>query len=205
MGRCKCSPRYHKQNWLRKNTTFGHGPILDTTSRGRTRLQIYGKAIGTNNPADLFTTYLEERTNIQHTRGLGFEGVEGRLEDAPNLHSISMDGYQTGNSHREWEWLQYIMCGNSECGSQKVSREYKRGAYILSNVIPRHEPTAAGALRVQLGGYASSLGFDPNFPAKCWRVVWNWVETRGDHAPEGATFEGRHDSAAAWNEHIHGP
>ena len=28
-------------------------------------------------------------------------------------------------------------------------------------------------------------GFDPNFPVSGWRVVWNWVKTRGDHAPEG--------------------
>ena len=28
--------------------------------------------------------------------------------------------------------------------------------------------------------------------------MWNWVETRGDHAPEGGAFEGRHDFVAAW-------
>ena len=44
------------------------------------------------------------------------------------------------------------------------------------------------------------MGFDPDLPATRWRVVGTWVETRGGQAPEGATFEGRHDPAAYLGE-----
>ena len=50
-----------------------------------------------------------------------------------------------------------------------------------------------------------SPGFDPNLPVICWRVVGTWVETRGDNAPEGATFEGSHDPMVPWNEQHSGP
>ena len=79
--------------------------------------------------------------------------------------------------------------------------------------------TAAGAQGVQLVSTGvqrlecrpaePASGFDPDLPvhsqASHWRVVENWVETRGGHAPEGATFEGRHDPAAAWNNAPYGP
>ena len=63
-----------------------------------------------NNPADLFTKYLDETTNAHHTRNLGFKDEEGRAEDAPNLHSISIpiDDYQTGANSGQWMWLQYL-------------------------------------------------------------------------------------------------
>ena len=78
-----------------------------------------------------------------------------------------------------------------------------------------NEPRTAGALGNQLAGTGvqrlecrpawPALGFDPNLPAKCWRVVGTWFETRGDHAPEGATFEGRHDLAVYLGESHQGP
>ena len=70
----------------------------------------FGKVLGSNNPADLFTKYLDEKTNVHHTNNLGFQTEEGRPEDAPQLHivSVSMDDYQTGGHCRELEWLHYL-------------------------------------------------------------------------------------------------
>ena len=68
------------------------------------------KVLGTNNPADLFTKHLDEKTNLRHTVNLGYKIVDGRPEDAPQLHiiSISLDDYQTSGNHQAWPWLQYL-------------------------------------------------------------------------------------------------
>ena len=76
-------------------------------------------------------------------------------------------------------------------------------------------PRTAGALGIQMAGTGvhwlerrpawPALGFDPNLPAQRWRVVGPWFETRGGHAPEGATFEGRHDPAVYLGESHQGP
>ena len=50
-----------------------------------------------------------------------------------------------------------------------------------------------------------SSGFDPNLPVIYWRAVGTWFEARGDHAPEGATFEGRQDPMVPWKEPQPGP
>ena len=70
----------------------------------------FGKILGADNPADLFTKYLDERTKDHHTTNLGFQAIGGRPEDAPNLHSISisMDEYQNGGNREEWQWLKYL-------------------------------------------------------------------------------------------------
>ena len=67
----------------------------------------FGKVLGTNNPADLFTKYLDEKTCIHHTTNLGYHETQGRPEDAPQLHviSISLDEYYTGNNTEQWQWL----------------------------------------------------------------------------------------------------
>ena len=60
----------------------------------------YGKVLGTDNPADLFTKYLDEKTCLHHTNSLGYRVTEGRPDDAPQIHhlSISLDDYQTGGN-----------------------------------------------------------------------------------------------------------
>ena len=78
-----------------------------------------------------------------------------------------------------------------------------------------HRRLAAGALGVQAASTGVqrlerrparlSSGYDPNLPAKRWRAVCDWVEARGDHAPEGATFEGSQDPAATWIDELDGP
>ena len=110
--------------------------------------------------------------------------------------------------HVKWWKRQMGMAAYPHKGGDTETRRLQRTRVLddkdqTFTIVYREENKqrmAAGALGVQVGGSASpSLGFDPNLPAKRWRVVWNWVETRGDHAPEGATFEGSHDPAAAWN------
>lgn len=70
----------------------------------------YRKVLGTNNPADLFTKHLDEKSSSLHVSNLGLKALGGRAADAPQLHviSISMDEHQNGGNHGEWEWLQYL-------------------------------------------------------------------------------------------------
>ena len=65
----------------------------------------FGKAFGTNNPADLFTKYLDEKTRLHHTTNLGYRVTEGRPDDAPQLQtiSISLDDYQISGNTRQNE------------------------------------------------------------------------------------------------------
>ena len=117
---------------------------MDTASGCATKIKS-GKVLGTNNPADLFTKYLDESTNMHHTENLGFKIVDGRLDDAPNLHtiSISMDAYQTGVNVREWKWLQYLTggkCGQTRrehvnCGKINLLETLQRGTGSRSQVL----------------------------------------------------------------------
>ena len=86
----------------------------------------FGKVLGADNPADLFTKYLDEKTKDHHTTNLGFQAIGGRPEDAPNLHniSISMDEYQNGGNCEEWQWLKYLWRG-------KHNRERRAGELRL--------------------------------------------------------------------------
>ena len=70
---------------------------------------------------------------------------------------------------------------------------------------PRVQAAGTGIQRLERRPAQLSSGYDPNLPAKRWRAVCDCVEARGDHAPEGATFEGRHDLVAAWNDAMDGP
>ena len=80
------------------------GPLGIQRLAGQQRLK-FGKVFGIDNPADLFIKCMDERTNTHHTRNLCFRGEEGRPDDAPNLHSISIsiDAYQTGANNKELE------------------------------------------------------------------------------------------------------
>ena len=70
---------------------------------------------------------------------------------------------------------------------------------------PGVQTEGTGVQRLERRPAFPSLGFDPNLPVIYWRVVGTWFETRGDHAPEGATFEGRQDPMVPWKESQFGP
>lgn len=49
----------------------------------------YGKMLGKDNPADLFTKYFDVSTIDHHIESLRFEDKEGRVGEAPKLHNLS--------------------------------------------------------------------------------------------------------------------
>ena len=127
--------RVHGEIWGDANAALG---IINRDGLGKTRhietgllwiQQVaaeqrlkFGKVLGIDNPADLFTKYLDEKTKNHHVTNLGFQAIGGRPEDAPNLHniSVSMDEYQNGGCIEDWQWLKYLWgrkhngCSNSQ-------------------------------------------------------------------------------------------
>ena len=61
---------------------------------------------------------------------------------------------------------------------------------------------STGVQRFECRPVEPAPGFDPNLSAMYYAGSWRvtGTETRGDHAPEGATFEGRQDLEIAWKE-----
>ena len=115
--------KLHGEVWGDANAALG---IINRNGLGKTRhLQTgllwiqqiaaeqrlkFGKVLGANNPADLFTKHLDEKTSMHHTTKLGFHATEGRPIDAPNLHNLnlSIDVHMIGNNYNEWPWLYYL-------------------------------------------------------------------------------------------------
>lgn len=60
--------------------------IQDVVAKGRLK---FHKILGKDNPADLYTKYLDERTNQHHTNNLAYKFRDGRAQEAPKLHFIS--------------------------------------------------------------------------------------------------------------------
>ena len=54
----------------------------------RERLK-FNKILGKENPADLFTKHLDEKTNEYHVDKLAYKFNKGRAEEAPELHALS--------------------------------------------------------------------------------------------------------------------
>ena len=82
--------------------------IQQTAAEQRLR---YHKVLGKENPADLYTKFLDAATNNLHTSKLGYRFIEGRSVQAPQLHMVSqsIDEYYHGDSWRQCEWVQTVI------------------------------------------------------------------------------------------------
>ena len=70
----------------------------------------FAKVLGKNNPADLYTKYLDLNTSDTHVKTLNYQFAEGRSSEAPKLHLISHSWRQhmTTKVHLDWKWLQAV-------------------------------------------------------------------------------------------------
>ena len=59
--------------------------IQQTAAEQRLKFQ---KVLGKNNPADLFTKYLDQATSENHTNAMNYEFTTGRAREAPKLHCV---------------------------------------------------------------------------------------------------------------------
>ena len=178
----------------------------------------FEKVLGKENLADLSTKRLDEKTKYLHTKASGYQYIIGRATEAPILHMISQARYQEevlNGGQPQWQWLKYF---NGDAGKQVNRRDHQCGE--INCVTRRGNATCSGPqvlwgynwpVQGSNGWNAAQLsqprGSTRTFSAIChagsWRVTG--TETRGDHAPEGATFAGRHDFVVPWKEHSIGP
>lgn len=89
----------------------------------------YFKVFGKDNPADLFTKYLNTATADHHVDNLSFKYTHGRATVALKLHGLSrsLDEYMNGDNLEEWQYLKLLR--------PKVKREDDEGnAKMLTSV-----------------------------------------------------------------------
>ena len=79
----------------------------------------FNKALGRENPADLFTKYLDANTSETHVKTLNYYFATGRASEAPKLHVLSRSWAQHSarREHREWEWL-HVLVKSGEIGME---------------------------------------------------------------------------------------
>ena len=71
----------------------------------------YGKVPGKENPADLYTTFLDAATISTHIRKLEYGYIDGRLIEVPQLQILSqtIDEYRNGQGYEPCEWVQTLV------------------------------------------------------------------------------------------------
>ena len=86
----------------------GHLWIQEVPAKDRLKFK---KVLGRDNPADLYTKYLDEKTSMHHIRTLAYNFTEGRSEEAPQLHimSRSKDDYGYGPQEEVCEWVKEVV------------------------------------------------------------------------------------------------
>ena len=87
-----------------RHISTGHLWIQEVAARDRLKFK---KVLGRDNPADLHTKYLDEKICLHHTTALTYRFIEGRAEDAQQLHELSQsrDECEYGSSGRMCEWV----------------------------------------------------------------------------------------------------
>lgn len=124
----------------------------------------YKKTLGTDNPADLFTKHFDEKASSHHADNLGFKAIGRRSEDAPQLHviSISVDEYQNGGNHDNWEWLPYLF-NDKHRNVKSVEPNNEAGDINLVSGLRRATNAISQVLRGSIGQYRGpTAGMPPS-------------------------------------------
>ena len=151
----------------------------------------FGKVLGTDNPADIFTKYIDEKINNHHTRNLGYKAIGGRSNEAPNLHyiSMSMDEYQCGGNTKEWKWLKCLQRRDNEHVRSKKHKTYIGELDVLSGEIGRDMwPSSRRTIDRQRTQQMTGIG-----PQVVWGYTWQVQGYTGSNSaqldhPQGSTL-----------------
>lgn len=71
----------------------------------------YLKILGRENPADLYTKFLDNATSDGHIKRLEYNVPKDKSTEAPRLHMVrqSIDECNYGNKHEYCEWIQTLL------------------------------------------------------------------------------------------------
>ena len=144
----------------------------------------FAKVLGQNNPAELYTKYLDQHTSDIHVRALNYHFTDGRSDEAFKLHTISSSRREhasKGNLSRLEMVTSRHRGERLGKSTQRISQRSEQRTTTIDGLrtmgAPGFQTARTGVERLERRRTCPSLG----------------IETRGDHAPEGAIFEGRQD------------
>ena len=118
----------------------------------------FGKVLGKENLADLFTKYLDSNTIGQHLQRLNSKFIEGRANEALKLHniSISLDEYNLMGTRRQWEWLGVIADAVRHKSSKVQGYKQRRSYGGDLNIVTGHRQATSSRQQV-LWGYTRQV------------------------------------------------
>ena len=101
----------------------------------------YLKVLGKDNPADLYTKFLDVATSDSHVKRLKYTYPSGRSSEAPQLHNVSqsMDEYQHGEQYETCEWVKMLL---NRIGVARIPRRTRRDQGSINSLGERGSPDA---------------------------------------------------------------
>ena len=138
-----------------RHIDIGHLWIQEVAARGRPK---FHKVLGKENPADLYTKNLDEKTNHYHTTNLAYRLRDGRADEAPQLHNISQsrEGWEHGQNFEVCEWLSNVL-NMIDNNWEKVARTQKQNERTMRDASQGSSTTSRESLE---DGCESWLGPD---------------------------------------------
>ena len=115
------------RNGLGKTRHIDTGLLWIQQTAAQQRLK-FDKVLGKENPADMYTKYLDWASLERHTQRFHCEFASGRAAEAPQLHRISqsLDEYWMMGESRQWLILDQIL-GALTDKHEKRQRRIERG------------------------------------------------------------------------------
>ena len=166
-----------------RHIDIGHLWVQEVAAKGRPKFE---KVLGRDNPADFYTKYFDEKTNLHHTTTLAYRFTTGRAEEAPQLHKLSQsrDDYEYGPNDEACEWVNGIMqavqqvwsrrrrANNNNRGEIWICHESQRIRHKQQEVAERLRAVADDLGQLVLQGrkrpVQGSNGLNPAQPRRPW-------------------------------------
>ena len=91
-----------------RHIDIGHLWIQETVAKEKLKFK---KILGKDNPADLYTKYLDEKTGGHHVKNFSFKLQDGRAQEAPQLHNLEepSEWYSAKEDGMNCGWVDAIL------------------------------------------------------------------------------------------------
>ena len=144
------------RNGLGKTRHIDTGLLWIQQTAAQQRLK-FDKLLGKDNPADLYTKYLDWQSTERHTTRLECEFASGRANETPQLHRVSrsMIEYEFIGEERQWPLLNTIMLAVENGGEWKsMARERRSLNSVVDEWLSKNTThTTTDVWRQVLWGY----------------------------------------------------